>query len=859
MAKALAKTRKRYTPLDLAYSRSVSGALNQTYDANYQTYDPDRGLVPLEILFTVRATDPKGVIAPGIINSKLTDIRWYENVVDDAHNILDSNTAYIIDRNGTTDSRGKLTARKNTPLDGVVLIFTAKYTDPRNGKVVNVTASITLGVTISTEEPLRVKPGYPFGQVVDPTERRDIIEIDNPLFVGDREYEGSIFRWQKKVGSNYTTIAEGESGITGTFSGKLKVPCPAVGKRMDIRCIADALPDLTGVNLISKAMISDDWNAISAGISTPGEDADGEYLKINESLLYNTFRENGVPKDVFSGKIKYKTNQRYRLSVQWKCLGLSSAESNGLYFIINYSDGSSINLILPKSQTTKAVYSVVTPPGKTITKITTTFGSYQGSLIYDLQLVEYNGASNLVTGGAFKRVPASGIATGNSFGTFYISPEIAAQLTVGTKVTLSIEEVKVLAGNLSSLSFNIIDGVNLSTGVALPLSTLKATRVIIDNPNATARPHINIYAGVFNSVVGNAVELRGVMLVIGETAYKYSPADDEFIPALADGAPRPENPSERAITTDHVLSTQYPKCDIEVVAPAEILDETSLFGASVVMHSNRGDIVKPELYWGFPWKDKTGAVFARGSKLFIKEEQFDNEEFDYSVEAIEGLEEAKWAANFNGIDQYLGNNNSISLYPWGYGSTRTHVVEFILDALRDGNMQQVVYLCHQTSGGVAYGFSLAITTDGRMQFRVGREAGATPSPTVYYGTTVVQPGKLYRVEVAIAVDGTYSATVNGVPEEFKGVGGAIYSSSLLRIGFGTTGSYFNGKVLRYEVFNADKSVYHLWDFQPTNGDRANMLKNKNAYGVVSGTLNLIPYNIPGIDDVDPENGFFVTI
>lgn len=858
MAKALAKTRKRYTPLDLAYSRSVSGALNQTYDANYQTYDPDRGLVPLEILFTVRATDPKGVITPGIINSKLTDIRWYENVVDDAHNILDSNTSYIIDRNGTTDSRGKLTARKNTPLDGVVLIFTAKYTDPRNGKVVNVTASITLGVTISTEEPLRVKPGYPFGQVVDPTEQRDIIEIDNPLFMGDHEYEGAIYWWQKKVGSNYMTIAEGESGITGTFSGKLKVPCPAVGKRMDTRCIADALPDLTGVNLISKAMISDDWNAISAGISTPGKDADGEYFKVDNLGLRKAFGDT-AENDIFGGRLKYKPGQRYVLSVNAKSLSVEpEPEMNALNFKVWYTDGTLGLLSIKVEDVTKSFYRLVTAVDKTVERIGTSYRVAGYVAIYDIQLVEYNGASNLVTGGAFKRVPASGVSAGNTWGTFPLSKEIADTLVPGTKVTLSIEDVNFVAGSANSLTINLYTGTNSIKGLSLPLSTQRLTLTIPERSD-TVSPKLLVCEGVYDNTVGNAMELRGVMLVIGETAYKYSPADGEFIPALADGAPRPENPSERSITTDHVLSTLYPKCDIEVVAPAEILDETSLFGASVVMHSNRGDIVKPELYWGFPWKDKTGAVFARGSKVFIKEEQFDNEEFDYSVEAIEGLEEAKWAANFNGIDQYLGNNNSISLYPWGYGSTRTHVVEFILDELREGNMQQVVYLCHQTSGGASYGFAIGILIDGRMQFRVGREAGATPSPTVYYGTTVVQPGKLYRVEVAIAVDGTYSATVNGVPEKFNGVGGANYSSSLLRIGFGTTGSYFNGKVLRYEVFNADKSVYHLWDFQPTNGDRANMLKNKNAYGVVSGTLNLIPYNIPGIDDVDPENGFFVTI
>ena len=316
MARALAKTRKRYTPLDLAYSSSVSGALNQNYDASYQTYDPDRGLVPLEILFTVRATDPKKVINPGIINSKLTDVKWYENVVDEAHNIADSNTAYVIDRNGNSDSRGKITVKKNTPLEGVVLIFTAKYTDPRDGKVVNVNATISLGVTVSTDKPLRVKVDYPYGQVVDPTENRDVIEVDNILYRGDSGYEGSIYRWLKKEGGDYTAIEEGDNGITGAYTGKLKVPCAAVGKRMDLRCITDVLPDLTGVNLISKAMISDDWNAIAAGISTPGEDADGKYFAIDQKALYNAF--NNGTEDIFFGKIKYKANQRYRLDVSWK-------------------------------------------------------------------------------------------------------------------------------------------------------------------------------------------------------------------------------------------------------------------------------------------------------------------------------------------------------------------------------------------------------------------------------------------------------------------------------------------------------------------------------------------------------------
>ena len=596
MAKALAKTRKRYTPLDLVYSSSVSGALNQNYDASYQTYDPDRGLVPLEILFTVRATDPKKVIDPGIINGKLTDVRWYENVVDEAHNITDGNTAYVIDRNGNSDSRGKLTVKKNTPLEGVVLIFTAKYTDPRNGKVVNVNATISLGVTVSTDEPLRVKVDYPYGQVVDPTENRDFVEIDNILYRGDEEYEGSIYRWLKKEGGDYTAIEEGDNGITGAYTGKLKVPCHVVGKRLDLRCVTDVLPDLAGVNLVSKAMISDDWNALKSGISTPGEDADGKYLAIKQMELYNAF--NNGKDDIFGEKIKYKPNQRYRLSVKWKLQG--EQEHSGLTLTTRYTDGSGASISLPSNQTKTMVSSLITSTGKTIARIISSYGinTYQTNL-YDIQLVEWYGADNLVSGGAYKRIPESGVAGGNEFASFPISKEMAALLQPGVEVTLSIEDVKVLAGNVTRLSWNLFDGVNMSNGSALPLSTLKVSRTIIDNPSSSS-PQLIIYGGVFNNMEGNAIEVRGVMLVIGDTAYKYCPAAGEFVPAIADGGERWQESTSRAITTDHVLSTQYPRCNTEIVAPSMILDDTSLFEASVIMHSSRGGYSEPPTVLEFP-------------------------------------------------------------------------------------------------------------------------------------------------------------------------------------------------------------------------------------------------------------------
>lgn len=853
MARALAKTRKRYTPLDLAYSSSVSGALNQNYDASYQTYDPDRGLVPLEILFTVKATDPKKVINPGIINSKLTDVKWYENVVDEAHNITDSNTAYVIDRNGNTDSRGKITVKKNTPLEGVVLIFTARYTDPRNGKVINVNATISLGVTVSTDEPLRVKVGYPYGQVVDPTENRDIIEVDNILCRGDSEYEGSIYRWLKKEGGDYTAIEEGDNGITGAYTGKLKVPCATVGKRMDLRCVTDVLPDLVGVNLVSKKMISDDWNALSAGISTPGEDADGKYFSIVPSAL--NFAFNKGTEDIFGGKIKYKPNQRYRFDVKWKVPVEQSM--NAMSFAYHYTDGSVSTFWIEGNQTSTYIKSRLSDNGKTLERITSGYWANTGPVnIYDIQLVEWYGADNLVSGGAYKRIPGSGVAGGNEFASFPISEEMAAQLQPGVEVTLSIEDVKILAGNVTSLSWNLYDGVNVTSGTGLPLSTLKVSRTIAGTPNASS-PQLTIYGGGFNNMEGNAIEARGVMLVIGDTAYKYCPAAGEFVPAIADGGERWQESTSMAITTDHVLSTQYPRCNTEIVAPSMILDDTSLFEASVVMHSSRGDIANPQLFWSFPWKDKTGAIFARGSKIFIKEEQFENDEFDYSVDPVEGLDEAKWAANFNGIDQYLAFSGTVGAHrPL---MSKRHVVDFIIKTDIETESFILDYHYNVTNDDVVDKQRLGIRLDKDNQLIImTQKVGIGKKFTL---PDSLLKGKLYRLEVQFDSNGDniVSLFLNGekiVPVLTPGEMG-IGSSGFGLGGFAWSASYNCPVIIsRYEYWHADSNnVLLAYDFQPVNGDRSKMLTNKGN----GGNVPLKPINVPDIDNVDPENGFFVTI
>lgn len=843
MAKAIAITRKRFTPLDLAVSTTVSGALNQTYDAAYQSYDPDRGLIPLDIIVTVRATDPAGVISPGIINKSLTDIRWHENVVDDSHNILDSDTRYVIDRTGDTDERGKITVKVNTPLEGVVLIFTAKYNDPRDWKVLSVSASVSLGVTMSTDEPLRVKTDYPYGQVVDPTENRDLVEIDNVMYRGDRESEGTLYRWQEKNGSDYTDIAEGDKGITGAYTGKLKVPCASVGKRMELRCVSDVLPDLAGVNLVSLDGICAEWNALRAGIATPGEDADGKYWEVSQKLLFATL--GGSKTDILFEKIKYKPNQQYRLDVMWKMHSEHTENSHVFIFHISYKDGSSSEIRLRGKQSTITTQSLISDAGKTIDSIGISYGlTTINANLYSLQLVEYHG-ENLVEGGSKTR------STDGSYGILRF-----ASLKKAGSYSIRFNKSVTTKGNSTSRTVLLFDRTDQKAVSNVKYKVQDGNVAVLNTIAGIDLSHDIVFTMYGNEAAGNDTEaiFHDIMLVEGEytddTMPAYTPAAGEFVPAIADGGERWQDLTGNEITTDHVLSTRYPVCDTEIVAPAMLLDETSVFEARAVMHSNRGDIQNPELYWSFPWKDKSGAIFARGSKVFIDESQFSNGELEYSVEPVEGLGEAKWAASFNGIDQGLQIPSQSDIDPFGKTSNKkNHVVDFIVDSIADLSIP-----CSIIYGN--NGFIPAISSTGELKMYVKDKT--VVSSSVSSPIFKAEAGKLYRLETSITADGVFTVKINGNPVgvTFENAGTFL---NRITIGKGPSSNYFNGKVLKYEVYSDDRTIYHCWDFHPNNGDRANMLKNKDANGAVKGTLNLTPVNVPNIDVVDPENGFFVTI
>ena len=144
-----------------------------------------------------------------------------------------------------------------------------------------------------------------------------------------------------------------------------------------------------GRNLIAKKYIKD-WNLVSSSIVVQGSDDDGDYLGVNQAILYTTVGGGGAYNDIFQGKIHYNEYTQYALKVKWKMAATQA--NNGLMLRFKYSDGTYSEYIsLSGSNTTLTEKSIISEVGKTVSGISCVYGeSTNRSLIYDIQMTEGN-------------------------------------------------------------------------------------------------------------------------------------------------------------------------------------------------------------------------------------------------------------------------------------------------------------------------------------------------------------------------------------------------------------------------------------------------------------------------------------
>lgn len=105
----------------------------QVYQADKGEYTPDYTLTPLTLFPRCNATDPSALTVPGTVNSKLTNMQWYETIGGTRKLIESTNADYEITTDGT--NKGQLKVKKNvSTTQALTLDFYAEYVDTRSGQ-----------------------------------------------------------------------------------------------------------------------------------------------------------------------------------------------------------------------------------------------------------------------------------------------------------------------------------------------------------------------------------------------------------------------------------------------------------------------------------------------------------------------------------------------------------------------------------------------------------------------------------------------------------------------------------------------------------------------------------------------------
>ena len=131
MATKQRKIEINYRLLQTSCNIEVVGSVPdmQVYQADKAEYTPDYTLTPLVLFPRCNATDPEAVTKIGAVNSRLTNMKWYERIGTTRTLITSTNTGYSITESG--DSKGQITMKKNvTVLKPVTPPFCENMTCP---------------------------------------------------------------------------------------------------------------------------------------------------------------------------------------------------------------------------------------------------------------------------------------------------------------------------------------------------------------------------------------------------------------------------------------------------------------------------------------------------------------------------------------------------------------------------------------------------------------------------------------------------------------------------------------------------------------------------------------------------------
>ena len=805
-----------YSPLRVSVGMQVTeGVLTQEYDPGASEYAPDRRIRPTAILPVVSVSDPAGLLAGGVANAMLADIYWYEGEASEANVILDSNPDYDIDKASENTNRGRITVYKNVPFNQpLTLVFKAVLVDMAGGKVrrkANVMGSVNLTTSTASSSPLVLVQGYPRGNLYNILDQR-ALKLSAKLMSGTEEIP-SAFWWYKKEGTKLTPLED----LEGAKTGELTVPVGYVGRRgkfvvkaQDCRKDLKALQDewLDGElekirewprNLIAKQYMMD-WNEVKAGLTEKGEDADGEYLRASFYDVRNYVCGGNKMEDVFQGKISYQPNIRYALKIKWKAEN-ESEYGLGIWWFF-YTDGtdSGYSFALGTKQTAVIEQTFVVPEGKSLERIAVSYGSDGYVRIYEISLTEYGGAENLMEESGEVRVTAG---TENIYAAALLP--IAATFKAGDKLTLSVGEVRNLAGSPDKYTVFLQHAAGLTQVSNNPLLAKDSPFVVftLNERYDPAKPvRLVMYAGMVGSTAGNDVVFEEVMLVKGEyTEETMPPYVPKWIPAAADLAVEAEGqslpagyrPSTQGDTHDgeYDLAVKMPKVATKVVTPwgddKEVImipPGVKLFPARIQVDTPQGTLDNPADYFSADWGNGM-----KGMQVLLDAEQIGTGTMVVEPDIYDDLSKARYGVG--------GANGDQSKLETVVDGTRL-VVEFVakengeryfftnLDSLGNG----CAFLC---VGNYIYiyfcygGTRRSITSVGNLD------------------------GYLHRIEMTWNSDESLrKAVVDGKEVSLSEVVNGTYDTNLAISSIAV--------VCLAEIYSPDGTLLHKWDMEGATDD-----------------------------------------
>ena len=108
MATKQRKIEINYRLLQTSCNIEVVGSVPdmQVYQADKAEYTPDYTLTPLVLFPRCNATDPEAVTKIGAVNSRLTNMKWYERLNGVRTLITSANKSYVITETGA--EKGKI-------------------------------------------------------------------------------------------------------------------------------------------------------------------------------------------------------------------------------------------------------------------------------------------------------------------------------------------------------------------------------------------------------------------------------------------------------------------------------------------------------------------------------------------------------------------------------------------------------------------------------------------------------------------------------------------------------------------------------------------------------------------------------